>query len=256
MDTLEVIYSEFLSHTNNCNLLTLVGLVTTILCLITLIRVLVWTPFKLYFLAQVLPGVDLKKLGKWAVITGATGGIGKGYCKVLAEKGMNIVLISRSSEKLAKVAEEIREAYGVVVRTLTADFHSTDIYERIEEELRELDVGVLVNNVGTSNVTATFLKTTNILQTTTDILHVNCVSMTNMCAIVLPQMLHKDKGVIINISSIGRIGFLGAPVYSSSKSYVSKLSECLQRTYRNSGKHQNQENKKSFSFSICIKFKV
>lgn len=74
---------------------------------------------------------------------------------------MNIVLISRSSEKLAKVAEEIREAYGVVVRTLTADFHSTDIYERIEEELRELDVGVLVNNVGTSNVTATFLKTTN-----------------------------------------------------------------------------------------------
>ena len=66
--------------------------------------------------------------------------------------------------------------------------------------------------------------------------HVNCVSMSNMCALVLPQLLNKRKGVIVNVSSLAAIGFIGASPYSSTKAYASMFSECLQRTYRDSGK--------------------
>jgi len=76
-----------------------------------------------FVLAQLLPlGVNPAKLGKWAVVTGATDGIGKAYAMVLAKKGMNVVLISRSSEKLAVVAEEIASATKVQIKCITADF--------------------------------------------------------------------------------------------------------------------------------------
>ena len=65
--------------------------------------------------------------------------------------------------------------------------------------------------------------------------NVNCVSMTNMCALVLPQMLEKNKGVIVNISSKAADGYVGGSTYAATKAYVSMLSECLQRTYNNTG---------------------
>ena len=65
--------------------------------------------------------------------------------------------------------------------------------------------------------------------------HTNCVSATNMCALVLPRMIEKRKGVIINMSSLARLGFVGGTTYSATKAYVSKMSECLQRTYKDSG---------------------
>ena len=60
--------------------------------------------------------------------------------------------------------------------------------------------------------------------------------MSNMCALVLPKLLNKRKGVIVNVSSLAAIGFIGASPYSSTKAYASMLSECLQRTYKDSGK--------------------
>lgn len=68
-----------------------------------------------------------------------------------------------------------------------------------------------------------------------DLVNVNCVSMTSMCALVLPQMVEKRAGVIVNISSIAAAGYIANSIYSATKAYVSKLSECLQRTYKHSG---------------------
>ena len=68
-------------------------------------------------------------------------------------------------------------------------------------------------------------------------LHVNCVSMSNMCALVLPRLLEKRKGVIVNVSSLTAQGFIATATcsYSSTKAYASMFSECLQRTYKDSG---------------------
>ena len=70
---------------------------------------------------------------------------------VLAKKGMNVVLISRSSDKLAAVAEEISSATKVQTKCITADLSGgVEIYSGIEKEVEGIDVGVLVNNVGMS----------------------------------------------------------------------------------------------------------
>ncbi|XP_042209410.1 inactive hydroxysteroid dehydrogenase-like protein 1 [Homarus americanus] len=89
------------------------------------------------------------KYGKWAVVTGSTDGIGKEYAKKLAQGGMNIILISRTMEKLKKVETEIADEYGVETEVVQADFsQGRVIYEDIGKHLQDKEIGVLVNNVG------------------------------------------------------------------------------------------------------------
>ena len=64
---------------------------------------------------------------------------------------------------------------------------------------------------------------------------VNCNAMTQMCAMVLPGMVARNRGVVINISSLATTGVVMLPVYSATKAYVSMLSECLRRTYCRKG---------------------
>uniref|UniRef100_A0A803YB53 Hydroxysteroid 17-beta dehydrogenase 12 n=1 Tax=Meleagris gallopavo TaxID=9103 RepID=A0A803YB53_MELGA len=85
------------------------------------------------------------------VVTGATDGIGKAYAEELARRGMKVVLISRSKEKLDQVAGEIKEKYKAETKVIVADFGERgDIYNRIKAGLEGLEIGVLVNNVGIS----------------------------------------------------------------------------------------------------------
>ena len=91
--------------------------------------------------------------GGWAVITGATDGIGLGYCEELAKRKFNIVMVSRNPDKLQRTAKELEAANpGVQVRTVVADFQRSfeeGFFERIVQEIADLDVSVLVNNIGT-----------------------------------------------------------------------------------------------------------
>ena len=99
-------------------------------------------------------GKDLKKLGSWAVVTGATDGIGKAYAEALARQGLSIVLISRTEAKLQAVKKEIDDkGYdGVEVRYVVCDYSNFDQKARaaVRDAIKGLDVGVLVNNVGVS----------------------------------------------------------------------------------------------------------
>ncbi len=92
--------------------------------------------------------------GTWVAVTGATDGIGKEFCIKFARIGFNIVLISRDSKKLAAVAEEIKkENASIEVKTVTADFgnwNQDGFFEAILEQIKELDISVLINNVGQS----------------------------------------------------------------------------------------------------------
>lgn len=94
-------------------------------------------------------GVNILKYGKWAVVTGCTDGIGKAYADLFAKKGLNVVLISRSLDKLNKQAREIENKYKVETKVIVADFTQIDsIYPNIKAQLADLDVGILFNNVG------------------------------------------------------------------------------------------------------------
>lgn len=86
-------------------------------------------------------GVDLTVQGRWAVITGATDGLGKAFAKALASKGLDIVLVSRSLAKLKDVATEIKEKYGVETRVVEADLtEGQAIYSKIANATEELEV--------------------------------------------------------------------------------------------------------------------
>ncbi|XP_050526567.1 very-long-chain 3-oxoacyl-CoA reductase-B-like [Daktulosphaira vitifoliae] len=182
---------------------------------------------------------NLFKAGKWAVVTGSTDGIGKAYAEQLASKGMDIVLISRSKTKLENVSSCIRKRYNVSTKIIQVDF--TDkypkIYNLIEKELHEMDIGVLVNNVGMGPPYPDYFLNYGENRTVyDDILQCNIMSVTRMCQIVLPNMVKKHCGIIINVSSAS--ADLNCPlltVYGATKVFIEKFSVDLATEYKKSG---------------------
>ncbi|KAM4845793.1 very-long-chain 3-oxoacyl-CoA reductase [Thomomys bottae] len=176
-------------------------------------------------------------LGAWAVVTGSTDGIGKSYAEELAKRGMKIVLISRSQDKLNQVSSAIKEKFKVETRTIAVDFTSEDIYDKIKAGLADLEVGVLVNNVGVSyEYPEYFLDIPDLDNTIKKLINTNVLSVCKVTQLVLPGMVERSKGVILNISSAS--GMLPVPlltVYSATKAFVDFFSQCLHEEYKSKG---------------------
>ncbi|XP_030400221.1 very-long-chain 3-oxoacyl-CoA reductase-like [Gopherus evgoodei] len=192
-----------------------------------------------HLLAERGRGAELASFGAWAVVTGATSGIGRAYAHELAKRGLNVVLISRSLQKLKLVAAEIEKQHGRSTRVIEVDFtQESEIYESIQTALQGLDIGILVNNVGMFYATGPvkFLDIPNIEKTVSDFVNCNMLSVAKMTRIVLPQMLTRKKGIIINISSeTGRRPQPLVTVYSATKRFVDFFSRGLEAEYCSQG---------------------
>lgn len=191
-----------------------------------------------YFVAPALSfNVDLKKLANWAVVTGATDGLGKAYAEGLAKLGINVVLISRTQQKLENVASEIREKYKVDTKIIVADFTDATIFTHIEKELTGIQAGILINNVGFSYpYPERFLELPEKNNVYNNILQCNVNTLLSMCQIVMPGMVEQKKGVVVNISSTAAL--IPSPmlsVYGASKLFVAKFSTDLQAEYKKYG---------------------
>ncbi|XP_053150933.1 17-beta-hydroxysteroid dehydrogenase type 3 isoform X2 [Hemicordylus capensis] len=189
-------------------LFTLVG---GIVCLVFLVKCI---QFLKYFFPRIWSAQTqafLQSMGEWAVITGASDGIGKAYSFELAKYGFNIVLISRTLEKLQKVASEIEQTTGRKVKIIQADFTQRDIYHKIEQSLQGLEIGILVNNVGMlpTPIPCRFL---NAPDNDEDVINCNNISLIKMTQIILKQMVPRQKGFILNISSA--FGTFPCPMYT------------------------------------------
>lgn len=163
-----------------------------------------------YLLPQARRGSPwLRAQGTWAVVTGATSGIGKAYAHELARRGLDVVLISRNLSKLELEAKEIERLHGRRTRVIQADFTGgLQIYGDIEAQLQGLEVGVLVNNVAMTygrGVLRKLLDCENPAKITADMVNCNVLSVVQMTRIVLPQMVSRRRGVIINLSSVASL---------------------------------------------------
>ncbi|XP_068167995.1 17-beta-hydroxysteroid dehydrogenase type 3 isoform X4 [Antennarius striatus] len=141
-------------------------------------------------------------MGEWAVVTGASEGIGRAYAFAMAEQGLNVVLMSRTKVKLDQVAKEI------------------------------------INNVGMlpSMIPCKFLETAELDQTILKVINCNVKTVAKMCKIVLPRMENRRKGVIVNVSSgTASLPFPMYTLYAATKVFVERFSQGLQAEYKSKG---------------------
>lgn len=197
---------------------------------------LAWsTRFALRFLSAIYYGLRVhvlsrlskidfvKRYGQWAVITGSTDGVGLEYARQLASRGLSIVLIGRNEEKLKNVQKEILSKHGnrVQVQTIVADLNIDDpnMYARIQNELLAdgKEIGILVNNAGVMYDSPNrFLDQPE--SKIFEHVRVNMLAVVMMTRVVLPSMVARRKGLVINMSSIAAyqpLPLMG--IYSASK---------------------------------------
>ena len=162
-------------------------------------------------------------------MTGASDGLGKQYALQLASAGFNVILVSRTESKLEELAKTIESTYNVKIKSLAIDFadnHDPD-YAELKSLVSDLDVAVLINNVGKSHdIPVTFAETSP--EEMRDIITINCTGTLRTTAIVLPGMMSRKRGLILTMGSFG--GLLPTPLlatYSGSKAFLQQWSSAL-----------------------------
>ncbi|KAJ1922054.1 hypothetical protein IWQ60_006642 [Tieghemiomyces parasiticus] len=180
------------------------------------------------------PGIPLDRFGagqgSWAVVTGATDGLGKQFALELARRKFNVLLVGRTLTKLEAVREEINaQSPAAEVQYFQLDFAhpAPGAFLHLKALLEELTVGVLINNVGVSHdfPVPFHLESEERIH---DIVEININGMLKMTHLVLPQMLSSGRGLILNLGSFA--GHVPGPllsVYSGSKAFVSTWSQAL-----------------------------
>ncbi|KAI9821310.1 MAG: hypothetical protein M1827_004046 [Pycnora praestabilis] len=191
----------------------------------------------------VLSGKSLRTYGprgSWALVTGASDGLGREYALQLAKQGFNILLVSRTPSKLQSLAAEIETKHassGLQTKSLAMDFslNLDSDYAKLQDLLQGLHIAILINNVGLSHsIPVPFLLTSP--QEMHDIITVNCLATLRVTQLVAPSMVQRKRGLILTMGSFG--GLLPTPLlatYSGSKAFLQQWSVALSSELAPSG---------------------
>jgi uncharacterized protein len=171
----------------------------------------------------------------FAVVTGASQGLGKVFARALAERKQNLILVARSRDKLERVACELKQSTGVLAEVLEFDLVSLSAGPRLVQQLRdrELRVNLLVNNAG-FGVRGEFLKLP--LGRQMEMLQLNNAAIVELTYSLLPSLMEHPQAGIINVSSTA--GFQPIPyasLYAATKSFLMSFSLGLQEELRSRG---------------------
>jgi short-subunit dehydrogenase len=167
-----------------------------------------------------------------ALVTGPTAGIGRAFADAYAERGFDLVLVSRNTERLKRVAGEVRAAYGVECEVLPADLADLDDVARVEARIadRRRPVEAVVNNAG-YGIARWFQDTT--VEEEQRSLDVLVRAPLRLSHAAVRQMLPRGSGEILNVSSVA--GFLPRGTYGAHKAWVTSFTEWLNVAYRAKG---------------------
>ncbi|GJN28960.1 hypothetical protein PR202_gb17139 [Eleusine coracana subsp. coracana] len=184
-----------------------------------------------------------RRYGAWAVVTGPTSGIGRSMALELARRGLNLVLVGRDPAKLRDISETLVSVHGVKTKTVVFDLALTstpqgdEAARRLRDAVDGLDIGVLVNNAGVAKPCAVYLHEFDV-ETWVRMVRVNLWALTEVTAVVLPGMVARGRGAVVNIGSGSTEAIPSFPLYSiyaATKRYVSQLSRSLYVEYKSKG---------------------
>ncbi|KAI0790848.1 3-ketoacyl-CoA reductase [Abortiporus biennis] len=195
----------------------------------------------------VLSGKSLKKYGAgkgaWAVVTGASEGIGREFAVQLAQKGFNVLVSARNVSRLEEVVAEIDAKLPadkkVQTKIVPMDFSRIDdaaAWTKFKSEIEHLDIGVLINNVGRSySMPTDFVDLT---ETEMDsILKINVNATVQVTKLIVPGMVHRRRGLVISVGSFSGVSVVSPmlAVYSGTKSFLSSFSSSLAEEVKSKG---------------------
>src|SRR5260370_35572095 len=170
-----------------------------------------------------------------ALITGASAGIGREFARQLANRARTLVLVARREQRLNELRDELRNRNAKLnVHVRVADLSEKSQIDELVRWLEEnkFDIDFLINNAGLGD-TGPFATSPS--QRNNEMLQVNVVALTTLTRALLPQMISRKHGTILNVSSSA--GFLPIPdfnVYAATKAYVTSFSESLLAQLRGS----------------------
>ena len=174
---------------------------------------------------------------RWALITGASSGIGAEFARALAARGMHLVLTARREDRLQELADELDLRHGAKTEIIPLDLALPEAPERLWDEVtaRDINVHLLVNNAGFSQVSEVDRASREKLL---EMVQLNVAAVTDLTYRALPAMLEQGEGGVINVSSLTGfqpVAYMG--VYAASKAYILHLSESLWAELRDRGVH-------------------
>lgn len=175
--------------------------------------------------------------GRTALVTGASAGIGAAFARHLAQEGYGLLLVARRAERLEKLAAELTRRHGVRCEVFAADLTDPAAPASIVEyaKAKALTIDVLINNAGLSGSTA-FAKTP--WSSLAAEIQLMVTAVTELCHRVIPGMLERGWGRILNVSSIAAMSPPGASLlYTGIKSYVLNMSQSLDMELKAQGIH-------------------
>ncbi|MCE7741242.1 MAG: SDR family oxidoreductase [Candidatus Heimdallarchaeota archaeon] len=175
---------------------------------------------------------EISEASKIAVITGASSGIGEAFAIELASQGYDLVIIARRIEKLDELANKVGTNFGTNSDIIIADLSQSKEIEMVIGRLKEIEgIEVLVNNAG-YGLSGRFADVD--LQTQLDMITVHNIASYSLTRAVVPDMIKRDKGTIINVSSMsGLMPRFGNVAYTVTKAFLIVFSEALQEELSN-----------------------
>lgn len=168
---------------------------------------------------------ESRKLG---LITGASSGIGEVFARRLAEMNMDVLITARREEKLQQLKMELEDEYNILVSVVVADLSKNEDITKIADLIKNKEnIHFLINNAGYTNI-GEFNEIE--MHRHRAMMKVHMDAPTEFSHAVLPQMMKRDEGVIINVSSIaGLITKSRFSLYGSTKTYLVHFSKCLRK---------------------------
>jgi hypothetical protein len=185
------------------------------------------------FQAGLRPGSLRERYGDWALVTGASAGIGAEFARALARGGLNVVLTARREDRLRGLAAELEKEHSVSTRVVAADLAAADGADRVADAVADLEIAVLVNNAG-FGYSGRFDKLEP--ARLREMVRVNCEAPTVLTGRLLPAMVRRGRGAVIFTGSVA--AFQPLPLhglYSATKVFDQFLAESLWGELRGSG---------------------